>query len=158
MDVAPQAAASHVFAPVTITPAGLRGVVRIADDALAADNAFYFVLRETRPIAVLLAGPSGRAADDTYLRRALAIGEAPRFEVTATALDAVTDDALARAQVVIVNDAPLGDAAIARLLALRRARRRRAAGGRQPGVVAAGRGAARHAGRSGRSLARRPAA
>ena len=116
MDVAAQAAASHVFAPVTITPAGLRGVVRIADDALAADNAFHFVLRETRPIAVLLAGPSGRAPDDTYLRRALAIGEAPRFEVVATPLDAVTDDALARAQVVIVNDAPLGDAAIARLL------------------------------------------
>ena len=116
VDVAPQAAASHVFAPVTITPAGLRAVVRVADDALAADNAFHFVLRETRPIMVLVAGPSGRGADDTYLRRALAIGDAPRFEVTAAALDAVTDDALARAHVVIVNDAPLGDAVIARLV------------------------------------------
>jgi hypothetical protein len=116
LDVAPQAAASRVFAPVTITPAGLRAVVRVADDALAADNAFHFVLRETRPINVLLAGPSGRAADDTYLRRALAIGESPRFEVSASALDAVTDEALAGAHVVIVNDAPLGDAAITRLL------------------------------------------
>ena len=66
---------------------------------------------------MLLAGPRGRAADDTYLRRALAIGESPRFDVTATALDAVTDDALARAHVVIVNDAPLADAVIARLAA-----------------------------------------
>ncbi len=115
VEVAPQASASHVFAPVTVTPAGLRGVVRVADDALAADNAFHFVLRETRPVQVLLAGPGGRAADDTYLRRALAIGESPRFDVTATALDAVTDDALAKAHVVVVNDAPLGDAVIARL-------------------------------------------
>ena len=117
VDVAAQASASHVFAPVTIAPAGLRGVVRLADDALAADNVFHFVLRETRPVAVLLAGPSGRAADDTYLRRALAIGESPRFDVTASPLDAVSDDALARAHVVIVNDAPLTDAVIARLAA-----------------------------------------
>jgi hypothetical protein len=117
VDVAAQAAASHVFAPVTVTPAGLRGVVRLGDDALAADNAFHFVLRESRPIAVVLAGAGGRAADDTYLRRALAIGDAPRFEVTASPLDAVTDDVLARTEVVIVNDAPLGDATIARLLA-----------------------------------------
>ena len=59
VDVAAQASASHVFAPVTVAPAGLRGVVRLADDALAADNAFHFVLRESRPVAVLLAGPSG---------------------------------------------------------------------------------------------------
>jgi len=117
VDVAAQASASHVFAPVTVAPAGLRAVIRLADDALAADNAFHFVLRESRPVAVLLAGPSGRAADDTYLRRALAIGESPRFDVTASPLDAVTDDALARAHVVIVNDTPLSDAVIARLAA-----------------------------------------
>jgi len=115
VDVAPQAAVSHAFAPVTIPPAGLRAVVRIADDALAADNAFHAVVRETRPIGVLLVGPAGRAADDTYLRRALAIGDAPRFEVTAVGIDGLTDEALGRAHVVVVNDAPLGDAAVARL-------------------------------------------
>jgi hypothetical protein len=117
VDVAPQASASHAFSPVTITPAGLRGVVRIADDALAADNAFNFVLHETRPVAVLLVSPGSRPADETYLRRALAIGDSPRFDVTATAVDALSDDALARAHVVIVNDAPLSDTAVARLTA-----------------------------------------
>jgi hypothetical protein len=115
VDVAPQTSASHVFAPVTLTPAGLRGVVRVGDDRLAADNAYHFVLRETRPVAVLLATGGTRAADDTYLRRALAIGEAPRFEVNATAVDALTDEALAGAHVVIANDVPLGEAVIARL-------------------------------------------
>lgn len=117
VDVAAQAAVSHAFGPVTIPPSGLRAVVRVADDALAADNAFHLVVRETRPIGVLLVGPAGRAADDTYLRRALAIGEAPRFEVTAVTVDALTDEALGRAHVVVVNDAPLGDAVVARLAA-----------------------------------------
>lgn len=115
IDVAPQAAVSHAFAPVTIPPAGLRAVVRIADDALAADNAFHAVVRETLPIDVLLVGPAGRAADDTYLRRALAIGDAPRFEVATATVDGLTDEALGRADVVMVNDAPLGDAVVARL-------------------------------------------
>ena len=52
----------------------MRGVVRVADDALDADNAFHFLLAPAEPVAVLLAAPATRGADDTYLRRALAIG------------------------------------------------------------------------------------
>ncbi len=65
---------------------------------------------------MLLAGPGGRAADDTYLRRALAIGDAPRFEVTAAAARRGHRRRARPAHVVIVNDAPLGDAVIARLV------------------------------------------
>ncbi len=116
VSVAPQASASAAFAPVTLTPEPMRAVVRLADDALAADNRFHFVLAPTRPVAVLLASGAGRGADDTYLRRALAIGESPRFDVTSTTVDALTDEALAAARVLIVHDAPLGDAAAARVL------------------------------------------
>ena len=60
--------------------------------------------------------PAAAGADDTYLRRALAIGESPRFDVTATTVDQLTDDALAGASVLIVHDAPLGDAVAGRVL------------------------------------------
>ncbi|MGE0812520.1 MAG: BatA domain-containing protein [Vicinamibacterales bacterium] len=112
---AAQASASVSFAPLTIAPSPTRAVVRLADDALAADNAFHFVLAPTRPVAVLLASAAGRAADDTYLRRALAIGESPRFDVRAVTIDQVTDEALQAAAVLIVHDAPLGDAVAARV-------------------------------------------
>ncbi|MGD9905264.1 MAG: BatA domain-containing protein [Vicinamibacterales bacterium] len=146
VDVAAQAAAAHAFSPVTIPPAGLRAVVRLADDGLAADNAYHVVVRESRPIAVLVVAPAGRAADDTYLRRALAIGDAPRFAVTAVGVDGLTDDALEAAHVVIVNDAPLGDAVVARLvgfaergggvLAIAGSRAAWGQGGAMPGTLA----------------------
>ncbi len=116
VSAAPLASASATFAPITLTPEPIRAVVRLADDALAADNAFHFVLAPTRPVAVLLASGSGRAADDTYLRRALGIGESPRFDVTATTVDQLTDAALAGARVLIVHDAPLDDAVAGRVL------------------------------------------
>jgi hypothetical protein len=114
---AAQASASATFAPITITPAPARAVIRLADDALAADNAFHFVLAPTRPVPVLLVAPTSRGGDDTYLRRALAIGESPRFDVTATTVDALTEATLSGARVVIVHDAPLADPAAARLKA-----------------------------------------
>jgi hypothetical protein len=66
-------------------------------------------------VPVLLITPPSRGEEDTYLRRALAIGDSPRFDVTATSADGLTDEALARARVVIVHDAPLADATAARL-------------------------------------------
>lgn len=112
---AAQASASATFAPITITPSPARATVKLADDALAADNRFHFVLAPTRPVAVLLASAPGRGVDDTYLRRALAIGETPRFDVTASTTDALSDEALRAAQVLILHDTPLGDALAARI-------------------------------------------
>ncbi|HUU32716.1 MAG TPA: BatA domain-containing protein [Vicinamibacterales bacterium] len=117
LSVAPQASAATTFAPVTLTPGAMRGVVRVAADGLDADNAFHFLVVPSQPVSVLVVAAGARAGDDTYLRRALAIGESPRFDVTATTVDALTDQALARAQVVIVHDAPLNDASAGRLAA-----------------------------------------
>ncbi len=113
---APQASASAAFAAVTLTPEPIRAVVRLADDLLAVDNAYHFVLAPTRPVAVLLASAAGRGPDDTYLRRALSIGEAPRFDVTSTTVDQLSDQALSGARVLIVHDAPLDDAVAGRVL------------------------------------------
>ncbi len=116
VSVAPQASAAAVFSPVTLTPGAMRVTARLGDDALDADNTFHALLEPSTPVTVLLAGSGGRGADDTYLRRALAIGQTPRFEVTPITIDALTDEALARAQVLIVHDAPLSDQAAARVV------------------------------------------
>lgn len=114
--VSPQASASATFAPITLTPAPMRLAVRVNDAALAIDNAYYAVLTPTAPIRVLVV-ESGRAGDAMYLTRALAIGQSPRFDVTTIAPDALDARALASAQAVIVQDAPIGDAAAAALAA-----------------------------------------
>jgi len=111
--VAPQASASATFAPVTITPVPMKVAVRVRDAALAADNAYYAVVAPSAPVRVVVADAGSRAADATYLRRALAIGEAPRFDVTTVAAEQVRDEVLQAADVLLVHDAPLGDAAAA---------------------------------------------
>lgn len=113
--VAPQASASATFAPITITPTAARAAVTLPEDALSADNAFNFVLAPARPVAVLVVTAAGRGPDETYLRRALAIGESPRFDATYVSPEGVTDEALARARVVLVHDVALADAAATRL-------------------------------------------
>ncbi|MEP7118631.1 MAG: BatA domain-containing protein [Acidobacteriota bacterium] len=113
--VAPQASAAAIFAPITLTPGAMRAVVRVAADALDADNAFNVLLTPSTPVPVLVVSPASRGADDTYLRRALAIGEAPRFAVTSVTTDALTDADLAGAQVLIVHDAPLDEATTGRV-------------------------------------------
>ena len=115
--VAAQASASATFQPITVTPAPMRVAVRVADTSLAADDAYFAVIAQARPIRVLFAEAGGRAADATYLRRALAIGDAPRFEVTTTTADQITDDALAAADVLLVHDVPLADAVAGRVVA-----------------------------------------
>jgi hypothetical protein len=110
----PHGAATATFAPVTITADNTRAAVRIGDDALAADNAFHFVLTPPRPVEVALVSRSTRNST-LYLARALAIGENPRFTVTPRHVDALTDDALGRTRVIIFDDVNPGDAAAARI-------------------------------------------
>lgn len=117
LTVAPQSSAAATFAPVTLTPGAMRGVVRVAADGLDADNSFHFLVTPSQPVNVLVVAPGTRGGDDTYLRRALAIGQSPRFEVTTATPDGLTDDALASVQAVIVHDATLNDASAARLAA-----------------------------------------
>ena len=101
LNVEAGASASVTFDPVTISSKNFRGTVRLADDALAADNAFNFVVSPSEPVRLTIVD---RGNADLYLTRALSIGESPRFETVARQVDAVSDEDLRRSAVVVLND------------------------------------------------------
>ena len=118
--VGPSASASISFAPVTITSPNTRAIVRLGAaganvDALARDNVFNFVLTPAAPVPVMTVS-QGPADATLYLSRALAIGEAPRFDATLQAPEALAGDAMNRARVILLNDVPTSDAAAAKLV------------------------------------------
>jgi hypothetical protein len=116
----PHASATVSFAPLTITAPNTRAVVRLggagpAVDALVRDNVFNFVITPAAPVPVMAV--SQGAADATlYLSRALAIGEAPRFDASLQSPEALAGDAMNRARVLILNDIPIGDAVATKLV------------------------------------------
>ena len=103
-------AASVTFQPVAY-PAGVtRGRILLGEDPLAADNVFHFVLAPGQDLAVLVVEDAGAGL---YLRRALAIGDRPRFRVE-TKLALVPEDLAGKAVVILAGAAP-GAAAVAAL-------------------------------------------
>jgi hypothetical protein len=115
LTVEPGGAASVTFDPFTISGKNLRGTVRLADDALAIDNAFNFVVSPSAPVRLTIVD-RGNANAGLYLTRALAIGEAPRFESVSRQTDTLSDEDLARSAVVVLNDVEVS-ASLARRLA-----------------------------------------
>ena len=105
VDLEPNGSAAVSFAPFTLSEPGTRGVVRVGEDALTADNAFHFVLSPgvALPVLVLEAG-TGSAG--RYLDRALAIGGEPGFQVTTRRAGQFRPAELEGRAVVILNDAP----------------------------------------------------
>ncbi|OFW06279.1 MAG: hypothetical protein A3I61_07405 [Acidobacteria bacterium RIFCSPLOWO2_02_FULL_68_18] len=104
LEVEANSSVSITFAPVTLAGNFMRGTVRAGDDALAADNVFHFVVSPVQPVRVLVLDRGGAAGGALYVTRALAIGDAPRFEATLRQPDAVSDEDLRRASVVVAND------------------------------------------------------
>jgi hypothetical protein len=94
--------ASVTFEPFTLNARNMRGTVRLGDDALAIDNLFHFVVSPTEPVRLTLVTRGGDSA--LYVSRALAVGDAPRLEVTTREPNAVSDDDLGRSAVVVLND------------------------------------------------------
>ena len=122
VSVAPTASASVSFAPVTITAPNTRAIVRLGTaagppvDALTRDNIFNFTVTPAAPVPVMVV--SQGASDATlYLSRALAIGEAPRFDTSLQSPEALAGDAMNRARVIMLNDVPIGDAVAAKIVA-----------------------------------------
>ena len=110
----PGASGSVTFDPVTIGQRNMRGSLKLSDDALAADNVRHFVLSPADPLRVTLVERGG--GNSLYVTRALAIGEAPKFDAVTKGPDALSDDDLRRSAVVVLNDVPVS-AALARRLA-----------------------------------------
>jgi hypothetical protein len=117
--VEPNSSASVTFAPFTPAARDTRGTVRIATDPLALDNAFNFTVSPKEPLRIIIAERPGATRDGSlYLSRALALGEAPPFDITTKSIDAVSTEDLQRVSVVILNDAPVAQMTAERLGAL----------------------------------------
>jgi hypothetical protein len=111
----PGGSTSLSFDPVTVSSRNMRGTVRLSDDALPTDNAFNFVVSPTEPVRVAVVDRGG-GGTGLYLTRALAVGESPRFEMTARQVDALSDEDLRRHAVVVLNDVAVSAGLARRLL------------------------------------------
>ena len=99
--------ATITFAPFTLDDAAMPISVRAEADALSHDDVFYFTVAPGDILSVLVIGSPGAADADLYLRRALAIGTSPSFEVTVRPVNQVTTDDVVAADVVVLNDVGL---------------------------------------------------
>ncbi len=78
VDLPADGGASVTFAAAPMPPAPVAARVVLAADALPGDDAFHFLLQQSPALKVLVI----ETRDGAFLTRALAIGDAPRFEVT----------------------------------------------------------------------------
>ena len=103
------ASGSVTFQPLVLPAPTSRGSIRVANDALARDNVFYFTVSPGRPVSVLMVERSGAGRDASfYLRGALGIGREPAFKADLKSIDQFTAADLAERAIVILNDVPLG--------------------------------------------------
>lgn len=106
VNIPANAAASVTFAPFTLTSPGTHGIVKAGNDALPIDNSFDFVLSPSQSLSVLVID-SGGGDSSFYLRKALAIGNTPTFQVEVVPAARVTPQTLERRAVVLLNDTTL---------------------------------------------------
>ena len=107
----PPSGSAQVRFPATTIPGGVtRGVVRIPDDALKANNTFSFTLAPDEAVSVLIVESiQARANQSLFFRRALEIGDTPRFKIDVKRVDSlVPRDFAGRALVVLNEVAPPG--------------------------------------------------
>ncbi len=100
VDVPRDGGTSVTFAAVPMPPEPVAARVVLAADALPGDDAFHFLLQQPPLLRVLVIEGRG----DPYLSRALAIGDAPRFDVTTRAPSRATATDLAGRALVILAD------------------------------------------------------
>ena len=94
---------SVVFDAFTVSGRNMRASVKLAADALAADNTFNFVVSPIEPVHITVVD-RGNAASAIYLTRVLSIGDTPKFEAVVRQGDAISDDDLRRSAVIVLND------------------------------------------------------
>src|SRR5688572_1344675 len=98
------------FEPVLVGTGDVKkATVTLSPDALAADNTFNFVISPTEPVHVTVVD-RGSASAGVYLARALAVGEAPRFEVVTKQAEALLDTDLQRSAAIVLNDVVVSSA------------------------------------------------
>ena len=115
VSVGANASTSASFAPVTLTGSEVRATVRLANDAMERDNAFHFMVAAGRPVRTILAGRPGARDASLYVTRALAVGEAPRFDLITRDAETLTADDLQPGSIVVLNDAQVSTGTAERL-------------------------------------------
>ena len=116
VNVAARGSVSATFDPVTVADRNVRATVRLADDALARDNVFHFVVSPEDPVDVVIGERPGSGRNTSlYLARAVAVSEAPRIEAKVRQADSLSNEDLAAASVVILNDVPIAQTTAERL-------------------------------------------
>ncbi|HSL72640.1 MAG TPA: BatA and WFA domain-containing protein [Longimicrobiales bacterium] len=115
LTIPPNQAGVAQFEPFILAGPDVRGVIRAGNDALPADNQFYFVLAAGQAVtASILRAPNPRPEETLFLERALEAPGDPQFVVGVHSA-AVPDNALRGGSVVIVNDAVPTGAELRRL-------------------------------------------
>jgi hypothetical protein len=116
VNVAAHGSASTTFDPVTVAERDVRASVKLADDALARDNVFNFVVSPEDPVDVVIAERQGSGRNTSlYLTRAVAVSESPRIDAKVRPADSLSAEDLAAASVVILNDTPIAQTTAERL-------------------------------------------
>ena len=116
-NLAPNGAATVDFTAAPLPGGTTRGVVRLADDALARDNTFYFAISRGQALSVLVIdGREGAAPRSLYVERALGIGDQPNFRVTTKRLGSVTSSDVAGRSLILLNDSDLPGGELGRRL------------------------------------------
>ncbi|HEX4565961.1 MAG TPA: BatA and WFA domain-containing protein [Vicinamibacterales bacterium] len=114
-DVGAHGSSSVTFSPFTVASRNMRGTVKLANDAIARDNVFDFVVSPSEPVRVTLVSRAGADRETLFLSRALAIGEDPRVELTPRTPTTFSDADARSAAVVILDDVQVSDDLAARL-------------------------------------------
>ncbi len=100
VDLPRDGGASVSFAPVPMQPAAVPARVVLAADSIPGDDAFHFLMAQAPVLPVLVI--EGRSTP--FLTRALAIGDAPSFEITSRAPGRATAADLPGRRLVILAD------------------------------------------------------
>ncbi len=103
------------FEPVLVGGRNMKATVTLSPDALAADNTFNFIVSPTEPVHVTVVD-RGSGGSGLYLARALAVGDAPRFEVVTRQPETLSDDDLRRSAAIVLNDVVIQPSHARRLL------------------------------------------
>ena len=105
LNVRPEGSASVAFQPFTVPSRNMRVSVRAGNDALPTDNVFNFVVVAVGSGPHHCRGRRHEAGRRTVSDAALSIGDVPHFDTfSARRPNAVSDDDLRRASVVLLND------------------------------------------------------
>jgi hypothetical protein len=116
--VAPGGVMQVRFTPAPVPAGTARATVRLAPDALPADDAFHFTLAAAAAVPLLVIEPATpRARQSLYLERVLAIGDRPSFRVERRSVSALRPQDFDGKAVVVLNEASLRPGAVSDRLA-----------------------------------------